>query len=102
VLLDRLGRHVSLERGLLAGGLLVLAGSVILAWIFVPWAAKGFGELSHEYPTALAFTLVGLGVQVVFGSFFVGILTLRTTDDRGPRGAVVATGAARERVGAGR
>jgi glycosyltransferase involved in cell wall biosynthesis len=101
-LLERLGRHASLERGLLAGGLLVLAGFVILAWILVPWAAGGFGALSHEYPTALAFTLVGLGVQVVFGSFFVAVLTLRTTDERGPRGTVVALGAAPERVGATR
>jgi hypothetical protein len=101
-LLERLGRHASLERGLLVGGLLVLAGTLILAWVIIPWAARGFGELSHEYPTALAFTLIGLGVQVVFGSFFVGVLTLRTTDERGPRGVVVAPGATRARVGASR
>jgi hypothetical protein len=38
----------------------------------------------------------------VFGSFFVAVLTLRTTDERGPRGTVVALGAAPERVGATR
>jgi glycosyltransferase involved in cell wall biosynthesis len=92
VLFDRFARHATLERGLLAGGVMFLAGCAILASIFASWAAGGFGALSHEYPTALAFTLVGLGVQVVFGSFFLGILTLRTTDERGPRGEVVAFG----------
>jgi hypothetical protein len=97
-LLERLGRHASLERGLAAGSLLALAGFALLAWIFVPWAFRGFGTLSHEYPTALGFTLLGLGVQVVFGSFFLGILTLRTTDERSPRGEVVARGVEPDRV----
>jgi glycosyltransferase involved in cell wall biosynthesis len=91
-LIDRLGRHATLERGLLAGAALLLAGVAILARIVVPWAFDGFGTLAHEYATALAFTLVGLGVQIVFGSFFYALLTLRTTDGPGPRGLVLAVG----------
>ncbi len=39
---------------------------------------RGFGALAHEYATALGFTLVAVGVQVIFGSFFVSLLTMRT------------------------
>ena len=52
----------------------------MLLVIFVGWAIHGFGALSHEYASALGFTLVALGTQVVLGSFFLGLLTMRTTD----------------------
>jgi glycosyltransferase involved in cell wall biosynthesis len=91
--LERFARHLSLERGLLFGGLLSLGAAVVFAWIVIPWATSGFGELRHEYATALAFTMLGLGVQCVFGSFFVGLLTMRVADHDGLRGVVVAEGA---------
>lgn len=78
-LLERLWPRVRLEHGLAAGALLLAAGAGLLIWIFVQWAEAGFGPLRHEYTTALAVTLVGLGVQTVFGSFFIGLLTMRAT-----------------------
>jgi glycosyltransferase involved in cell wall biosynthesis len=76
-LLERLWPRIRLEHGLLAGGALFAAGAGVLIWIFVEWANAGFGPLRHEYATALGFTLVALGVQIVFGSFFIGVLTMR-------------------------
>jgi hypothetical protein len=70
--------RITLEHGLALGGLLLLAGVVTLGAIFVTWALDGFGALSHEYATALGFTLVAVGTQVMLGSFFVGLLTMRT------------------------
>jgi glycosyltransferase involved in cell wall biosynthesis len=78
-LLERLWRRVRLEHGLIVGGLLLAAGLGILIWIFVTWAQAGFGALRHEYATALGVTFVALGVQVVFGSFFIGLLTMRSS-----------------------
>jgi glycosyltransferase involved in cell wall biosynthesis len=75
--LERLWGHIRLEHGLLAGFALFAAGAGILIGIFVSWVNHGFGALGHEYATALGFTLVALGVQVVFGSFFIGVLTMR-------------------------
>jgi glycosyltransferase involved in cell wall biosynthesis len=76
-LLERLWPRLRLEHGLLAGGLVLAVGAGVLIWIFVTWANGGFGALRHEYATALGFTLVALGVQIVFGSFFIGVLTMR-------------------------
>jgi hypothetical protein len=70
---------LTVERGVAVGAGLVLAAVGLLAWIVIPWALDGFGELRHEYPTALALTLLGLGLQTVFGSFFLGVLTMRAT-----------------------
>jgi len=61
-------------------GVLVLAGVVTITVIFLSWALGGFGALGHEYATALGFTLVAVGTQVVLGSFFIGLLTMRTTE----------------------
>jgi glycosyltransferase involved in cell wall biosynthesis len=70
--------RITLEHGLALGAILLLAGVVTLAAIFVAWALDGFGALSHEYATAIGFTLVAVGTQVMLGSFFVGLLTMRT------------------------
>jgi hypothetical protein len=79
-LFDRAKGRVRLEHGLALGGVLLLMGIVVEAVIFVGWALNGFGALSHEYATALGFTLIAVGTQIALGSFFVGLLTMRTTE----------------------
>jgi glycosyltransferase involved in cell wall biosynthesis len=78
--LERFGGHVRLEHGLLVGVVVMLGGIAALAAIFVSWAVNGFGALAHEYATALSFTAIAIGVQVILGSFFLGLLTMRTTE----------------------
>jgi hypothetical protein len=74
--LERIGRHLSLERGLLAGGALVLLALGGLVAIAVEWAGTGFGELGRAYETALLVTAFGLGVEIIFGAFFLALLTM--------------------------
>jgi glycosyltransferase involved in cell wall biosynthesis len=83
-LLERFRGRFHLEHGLLVGAALILAGAAILVSVFVRWAHAGFGALGDEYPTALGVTLVGLGVQTIFGSFFIGLLTMRSRTDQQP------------------
>ena len=40
------------------------------------WAFQGFGALGRAYETAMLATLLGLGIQVIFGSFFLALLTM--------------------------
>ena len=75
-LLERLGRGVRLEHGLLAGGALVLLAFAGLAAIGTEWAVEGFGDLGRAYETALLATTLGLGMQVIFGAFFLALLTM--------------------------
>jgi glycosyltransferase involved in cell wall biosynthesis len=77
-LLEPLRRRIHLEHGLLFGLVLIVIGAGVLASVLVRWAQAGFGALGDEYPTALGVTLVGLGVQTIFGSFFIGLLTMRS------------------------
>jgi glycosyltransferase involved in cell wall biosynthesis len=95
-LLDRLRRRVHLEHGLLFGLALVLTGAGVLLAILIRWAHAGFGALGDEYPTALGVTLVGLGVQTVFGSFFIGLLTMRSNREEAAQSSRVIEGRAPE------
>jgi hypothetical protein len=75
-LLERLGRRLRLEHGLLVGGLLVLLALVGLAAIGIEWASQGFGTLGRAYETALLATTLGLGIQIVFAAFFLALITM--------------------------
>lgn len=74
---DRFGARFQLERGLLIGFLVFLAGVAGTVVSFVRWRDHGFGELDPGQqlrvvvPAALGLIL---GVSTVLGSFFLSIL----------------------------
>jgi hypothetical protein len=98
-LLEGLRRRIHLEHGLMLGLLLILGGAGVLLAVFARWANAGFGALADEYPTALGVTLIGLGVQTIFGSFFIGLMTMRTDrSDEAVRPAMLVEEPVRERA----
>jgi hypothetical protein len=71
---------VTLERGLVLGGLAILAGVGLLTAVAVQWWQSGFGPLDYPRTMRLAIpgaTLTALGLQAVLASFFGSILGLR-------------------------
>jgi glycosyltransferase involved in cell wall biosynthesis len=80
--LERMHRHFTLERGLLAGGVIVAAGLGIGIAIVANWLASGAGSLGQSEITLLAATVVVAGVQVFFASFVLSILGLRRPQQR--------------------
>jgi len=76
---ERLFKIVTLETGLLFGCFLLLAGAGILGYALFLWHAAGFGQLSPTRMLRLTLpsaTLFMLGVEVIFGSFFLSLLGL--------------------------
>lgn len=79
--LEQVLRVASLERMIVLGGLLLVAGSGLLLHAFVLWRDAGFGPLSYSenmrrlLPAA---TLILVGLQTVFSGFFVSVLGLQT------------------------
>jgi len=75
--LEKAFRHFNLERGIVLGLAISLAGLVILGYILVKWIMSGYGAL-HEFRTALfGMTLVIIGVQTVFSSFFLSMMGIK-------------------------
>jgi hypothetical protein len=75
-LLERGWQRLHLEQGAAVGGIVLVAGVALLSVVVGKWIAAGFGALHLEQASVLALTLIGVGVQVLFGSFFLSILSL--------------------------
>jgi glycosyltransferase involved in cell wall biosynthesis len=80
-LLDWIARDLSLEHGLVLGVGLFVAGLVIDGAILVRWIARDLGPLNEMRPALLAMTLIVIGLQTVFASFFLGVLRMGVAVD---------------------
>jgi hypothetical protein len=76
-LFDRLRARLRLEHGLIAGAVISVVGIVMAAVVVVIWINRGFGELREEKLAVAGLTLVVIGIQTIFGAFFLSILGLR-------------------------
>lgn len=76
---ERFRKYATLERGLVAGGLMLLTGTGLLVGATEIWRATGFGQL--DYASTMRWvipgvTLAALGFQTVISSFFLSILRM--------------------------
>ena len=78
--LARVFRVITLETGMIAGGVLVVAGMAGATYAFVHWGAADFGDLDPQESLRVAIpsaTAIAVGIQTVLGSFFLSILGLK-------------------------
>lgn len=69
----------TLERGMIAGGLVLLAGLITIAVLTIQWISSDFGHLEPERtlrPMIIGTTLSVMGVQTVLMSLFYSMLGL--------------------------
>jgi hypothetical protein len=74
VSLKRWLKRVTLESGLIVGGVLFLAGLAGCAWVTWQWVASGFGPLAQVRQVLFWAMWLFLGLQIVFASFFLSML----------------------------
>jgi glycosyltransferase involved in cell wall biosynthesis len=75
--LRRLLASFSLEKGLLAGALLFLAGLGLEVKIVVDWAKSGYGELMAVRGIIVGMIAMVLGAQTIFASFLTSLLLIQ-------------------------
>jgi glycosyltransferase involved in cell wall biosynthesis len=83
---DKRVRHIlktlSLERGLLAGAVLGIAGIVGLAVSLSYWGSASFGSLDYNHALRIvvpSVTALIVSCQIILGTFFLSILGIRRT-----------------------
>ncbi len=83
---DKRVRHIlktlSLERGLLAGAVLGIAGIVGLAVSLSYWRSASFGSLDYNHALRIvvpSVTALIVSCQIILGTFFLSILGIRRT-----------------------
>lgn len=72
--------NVTTEKGAVAGVLLTLAGIAMTIAAFVIWKDTSFGNLNPQEMmrmTIPALTLMVVGIEMIFASFFIGILNIK-------------------------
>jgi len=74
--LGRLSRWFSLERGLLIGGILFLAGLGLEVKIVADWLRAGAGEMMAVRGIVIGMTAMVMGAQTVFASFLVSLMLI--------------------------
>jgi glycosyltransferase involved in cell wall biosynthesis len=80
--LKTLARHFNLERGLILGLLIFIAGFVLDLGVAIQWIRSGFGELQAMRPAILGGTLLAVGAQILFSSFFLSMLSVQVAELR--------------------
>ena len=75
-MIDWARKRLRLEHGIIAGALLLGVGFIIAAVVFAIWLDRGLGELQEERLALVGLTLMILGLQAVFGAFFLSVLGL--------------------------
>lgn len=77
---ESLTRVATLEKCLVAAGIAILVGLGLLGGAVLQWRAADFGSLDYSVTMRWVIpgvTLTALGLQTVFSSFFLSILSLR-------------------------
>ena len=85
--LSNVFRFFSLEKGISAGlAILLMGAGLLLHGVFI-WKRAGYGVLPYDENMRRlipAVTLIVAGIQIIFGSFFMSVLGLKTTSRQPP------------------
>ncbi len=78
--LNKMFKLFNLERGLLLGAVIFLAGFSIGIYLLIRWLQSNFGPLYQVRLALFASTLMIIGAQTVFSSFFLSMLGIERRD----------------------
>lgn len=91
--IETLSKYFSLDRAILVGGALFLIGLVINLVILYDWLTVGFNNQPRLREAIMAMTLMVMGAQIVFSSFFLSVLGIeRNRQDIYPNGKSASSG----------
>lgn len=78
----------SLELGLFIGAVMIWLGVTADLAILATWLSRDMGPLFSTHVVFVATTVIALGVQTVFASFFLGMFRIALTDLNKPDGEI--------------
>ncbi|MBN1998416.1 glycosyltransferase [candidate division KSB1 bacterium] len=76
--LKKLFKLFNLERGLLVGAVIFLAGFGTDFYILIKWILNDFGALDEVRLALFASTFIIIGAQTIFSSFFLSMIGIQT------------------------
>lgn len=79
-LIDLISRNLTIEKASTIGLLIFSIGFLINLFIVIKWVKTGFGPLSNLRSAILASTIIVLGIQTIFSSFLLSILSIKKNE----------------------
>lgn len=76
-LVDIISKSLTIEKASTIGLLIFGIGFLINLLVVIKWIKTGFGPLSDIRSTLLASTIIVLGIQTIFSSFLLSILSIK-------------------------
>ena len=70
-------KHISLEKGATIGAAIFMVGFTYSVYLVARWMGSGFAILPLKEEDIIAFTLLVLGLETIFNSFFLSMLSSR-------------------------
>lgn len=80
--MKRIMNYHSLEKFLIAGGVVILAGILFGVHIIYTWIASDFGELSQISVAVVALLLIIIGMETLFFSIFTSMMLLNENNGK--------------------
>ncbi|MEM0465335.1 MAG: glycosyltransferase [Candidatus Pacearchaeota archaeon] len=74
---ERIIKKITLEKSILIGTIIFILGFFIYLYIFIKWIKSGFGSLNEIKNSIVSLTLITLGIQTIFSSFMISILSIK-------------------------
>ena len=74
---------LTVEKGVITGGVLTFLGIIATIIAFFIWGSNSFGNLEPESVMKITIpgaTLIAIGIELIFASFFLGILEIKKKD----------------------
>lgn len=71
---------ITIERASIFGASVLIFGALVYIIIFTKWVSSGFGSLNEIKNSVVGLTLVIFGVQTIFSSFMLSILSIKEKD----------------------
>lgn len=76
-LIEKLFKHLTIEKTGMIGLLITLGGAILYISIFVNWVNSGFNDLNRIKESIIGLTLIMLGAQTFFSAFMFSILGIK-------------------------
>jgi len=80
--IEKFYRYFKLEWGLVLGFFLFMVGFLMDFFVLYSWIKGGFGDLLEVSKASFATTLMVMGVQTIFSSFFLSMLDIKKKSPR--------------------
>lgn len=80
LIMSKLHHYVTLEKGSLVGFVISTIGLILFIYIVTEWFQNDFGKLKQIKNSIVALSLLTIGIQTIFSSFMLSILSIKTKD----------------------